>query len=79
MKVKLSEFPHQPGTLPCCRECKGKAKKDCTPDPMNCTDFYIQNKAFIEMKQAEAKLLVGSDEETRRNAGALAGIYGPEE
>lgn len=53
MKVNLSEFPNQPKRLPCCGECIGKVKKDCEPDPMNCTDFYIQNYAFIQQKLKE--------------------------
>lgn len=53
MKVKLSEFPNKSGALPCCVECEGIAKKDCNPDPMKCTDFYIQNKAFIDTKLEE--------------------------
>lgn len=47
MEVKLKDFPYQPKQLPCCKECDGK-KKDCEPNPMNCTDFYIYNKNFID-------------------------------
>lgn len=53
MKIKQSEFPKQPGTLLCCRECNGLAKKDCQPNPMNCVDFYMGNKEFIENKIRE--------------------------
>jgi hypothetical protein len=49
VKIPLSEFPYQPKQLPCCNECKGK-KKDCEPNPMNCADFYIHNKKFIDSK-----------------------------
>jgi len=55
MKVKLSEFPIQPKTMGCCKECKGK-KKDCEPNPMNCTDFYIWNKEFIDKKTDESEV-----------------------
>lgn len=58
-KIKLNEFPHPPGQLPCCRECKGVSPQDCQPDPMNCTDFYIQNKEFID-----ARLGKGANNET---------------
>jgi len=53
MKVKLSEFPIQPQTMECCRECIGK-KKDCIPNPMCCIDFVIANDAFISRKKEEA-------------------------
>jgi hypothetical protein len=54
MKVKLSEFPHQPKSMECCKECSGR-KKDCEPNPMNCTDFYIFNKNFIDTKLNESE------------------------
>lgn len=54
MKVKLSEFPIQPQTMECCRECTN-ALKDCIPDPMNCIDFTIANYDFIKSKQKEAE------------------------
>ncbi len=52
MSVPLRDFPYQPQQLPCCGECVGK-KKDCVPDPMNCTDFYIWNLLFIEKRRKE--------------------------
>lgn len=52
MKVSIKEFPHQPKQLPCCSECAKKPKKDCEPNPMNCADFYIWNKDFIDAKLA---------------------------
>lgn len=60
MKVKLSEFPVQPQTMECCKECRG-GKKDCIDNPMNCIDFYIANYEFIEnieaMTECRAALL----------------------
>jgi hypothetical protein len=50
MKVNIKEFPHQPKQLPCCSECVKKLRKDCEPNPMNCTDFYIWNKDFIDSR-----------------------------
>jgi hypothetical protein len=50
MKVPLKEFPYQPKQMPCCKECEGKRKKDCEPNPMECKDFYIHNLDFIQQK-----------------------------
>lgn len=55
MKVNLGEFPYQPLQMECCKECKGLRKKDCEPNPMNCTDFYIHNKEFIDEKIKEVQ------------------------
>lgn len=53
MKVNINEFPIKPQTMECCRECRNVSKKDCTPNPMNCIDFYIHNKEFIDKKLSE--------------------------
>ena len=53
MNVKLSEFPVQPKQMECCRECSGRKKKDCEPNPMECIDFCIANNEFIARKQKE--------------------------
>lgn len=57
MKVRLSDFPHQPGSLECCSECKKipANKKDCYENPMNCPDFCIANYEFINAKKKEIK------------------------
>jgi len=55
MKVKLSEFPNQPGAMACCKECQGKTRKDCQPEPMNCPDFFIQNKTFMDRRLMDAE------------------------
>ena len=34
--------------MPCCKECMGKAKKDCDENPLNCFDFYLLNKETID-------------------------------
>lgn len=57
MKVRLSDFPHQPRTLGCCEECKKIeiSKRDCYDNPINCPDFCIANFEFIEAKKKEIK------------------------
>ena len=60
MKVNIKEFPHKPKRLPCCVECAKKPKKDCEPNPLNCADFYIFNKDFIDLKLAEESKRVES-------------------
>ena len=52
MKIPLVQFPYQPHKMECCEECKKIefCKRDCYPNPMNCKDFYIWNKDFIENK-----------------------------
>lgn len=39
----LNNVTHKPMTMGCCEECKGKQKKDCYPNPLDCTDFLIVN------------------------------------
>jgi hypothetical protein len=53
MRVSLKEFPYKPGTMGCCKECNGKEKKDCEPNPMKCEDFCIWNNDFIREKLSE--------------------------
>lgn len=52
MKIPLKDFPHQPQQMACCSECHGMSTKDCIPDPLHCSDFYIQNMDFIEERLA---------------------------
>lgn len=44
----ISLVPNKPYRMPCCRECMGKAKKDCDENPLNCFDFYLLNKETID-------------------------------
>ena len=44
----ISQVPNKPYRMPCCRECMGKAKKDCDDNPLNCFDFYLLNKETID-------------------------------
>lgn len=44
----ISLVPNKPYRMPCCRECMGKAKKDCDDNPLNCFDFYLLNKETID-------------------------------
>lgn len=54
MKVSISEFPHQPQTMECCRECDGLGnKRECFGNPMNCIDFQLANNEFIEQKRKD--------------------------
>ena len=58
MNIPLSQFPHQPGTLQCCRECDSipRNERDCNVIPTSCIDFCIANHDFIEQKRVEASL-----------------------
>jgi hypothetical protein len=55
--MKASELiercKYKPKQMGCCEECKGKSKKDCEPNPLNCVDFYIFNLPTIEQIKKE--------------------------
>ena len=39
----IAQCKNKPMRMPMCRECMGKSKKDCQPNPLNCVDFCICN------------------------------------
>lgn len=51
----IAQCEYKPLRIPCCRECMGKSKKDCQPNPLNCVDFYLLNHVKIEeLRRADA-------------------------
>ena len=63
MKIPIEKFPYQPNQMGCCKECAGKTKKDCEPNPKNCIDFLIMNYDFIK----EIELLITKNDKNIEN------------